>query len=88
MVHSIVIAMEEIRLEDDKVSHESESKDGAVKITSTVKKKLVHFLNVMTIEPMMFLQALGWQITSIATSQMILYKTCRGKRRYTYDIMI
>ena len=79
----MVIAREGIRLEDDKVSQKSESKDGAVKITSTVKKKLFHFLNVMTIEPMMFIQALGWQITSIATSQMILYKTCRGKRRYT-----
>ena len=71
--------MEEIRLEDDKVSQKSNSENGSVKITGTVKKKLLHFLTVMTIEPMMFVQAFGWQITSIAQSQMILYKTCRGK---------
>ena len=75
----MVIAMEEIRLEDDKVSQKSNSENGPVKITGRVKKKLLHFLTVMTIEPMMFVQAFGWQITSIAQSQMILYKTCRGK---------
>ena len=74
--------MEEIVLEDDKVSCEkSECENGAAKNTgTTVKEKLVHFLNVMTIEPMMFLQGLGWSITSIAQSQMILYKTCRGNK--------
>ena len=42
-------------------------------------KKLSHFFDMMTIEPMMFLQGLGWCMTSISQSQMLLYKTCRGK---------
>lgn len=72
--------MEEFKLEDDnKVTQQSESEKSADDNTGTVKERFVHFLNVMTIEPMMFIQALGWSITSIAQSQMILYKTCRGR---------
>ena len=72
--------MEELKLEDDnKVSQKSECEQGADNNTGSVKERFVHFLNVMTIEPMMFLQSLGWSITSIAQSQMILYKTCRGR---------
>ena len=73
--------MEEFKLEDDnKVTEQSKSEKSEDDNTSTtVKERFVHFLNVMTIEPMMFLQALGWSITSIAQSQMILYKTCRGR---------
>ena len=78
--------MEEIELEDNKISCEkSESENGEAKNTGTLKEKFVHFLSVMTIEPMMFLQGLGWSITSIAQSQMILYKTCRGKKIHTID---
>ena len=72
--------MEEIKLEDDnKVTQQSESEKSEDDNTGSVKKRFVHFLNVMTIEPMMFIQALGWSITSISQSQMILYKTCRGR---------
>ena len=72
--------MEEFKLEDDnKVKQQSESEKSEDDNTGSVKKRFVHFLNVMTIEPMMFLQSLGWSITSIAQSQMILYKTCRGR---------
>ena len=59
--------MEDINLEDEKVPEK------------TAKEKFLHFFNIMTIEPMMFLQGLAWSITSIAYSQMILYKTCRGE---------
>ena len=78
--NSPYINMEEFKLEDDnKVSQKSECEKGADNNTGTVKERFVHFLNVMTIEPMMFIQSLGWSITSIAQSQMILFKTCRGK---------
>ena len=78
--NSPYINMEELKLEDDnKVSQKSECEKGADDNTGTVKERFVHFLNVMTIEPMMFIQSLGWSITSIAQSQMILFKTCRGK---------
>ena len=62
--------MEEIRLEEE--SDEMQRKE-------SLRKKLSHFFDVMTIEPMMFLQGLGWCMTSISQSQMLLYKTCRGK---------
>ena len=78
--NSPYINMEEFKLEDDnKVTQQSESEKSEDDNTVTVKERFVHFLNVMTIEPMMFLQSLGWSITSIAQSQMILYKTCRGR---------
>ena len=64
--------MEEIILEDEKESQECDSDNNE-------RGGTLHFLNVMTIEPMMFFQGLAWSITSIASSQMILYKTCRGK---------
>ena len=41
--------------------------------------KLVYFLGIMTIEPMMFVQGLASGISGIATEQMVLYKICRGK---------
>ena len=62
--------MEEIRLEEE--SDEMQRKE-------SLRKKLSHFFDVMTIEPMMFLQGLGWCMTSISQSQMLLYKSCRGK---------
>ena len=78
--NSPYINMEEFKLEDDnKVSQKSECEKGADDNTGTVKERFVHFLNVMTIEPMMFIQSLGWSITSIAQAQMILFKTCRGR---------
>ena len=33
----------------------------------------------MTIEPMMLVQGVAGGIAEIATSQMLVYKTCRGK---------
>ena len=71
--HKINIKMEEIRLE------EKDKGDAEIEVNATTKKKLLHFLHVMTIEPMMFLQGLGWCMTSISQNQMLLYKTCRGK---------
>ena len=62
--------MEEMRLEE---------KSDGMQIKESLRKKLSHFFDVMTIEPMMFLQGLGWCMTSISQSQMLLYKTCRGK---------
>ena len=71
--HMPNIKMEEIRLE------EKDKGDAEIEVNATTKKKLLHFLHVMTIEPMMFLQGLGWCMTSISQNQMLLYKTCRGK---------
>ena len=65
--------MEEIRLE------EKSDRDDHIERKKSLSEKLSHFLAVMTIEPMMFLQGLGWCITSISQSQMLLYKTCRGE---------
>ena len=62
--------MEEIRLDE---------KSDKMQRKESLSKKLSHFYDVMTIEPMMFLQGLGWCMTSISQSQMLLYKTCRGK---------
>ena len=41
--------------------------------------RVVHLMSVMTVEPMLFFQFLGLSLKSVAESQMILYKTCRGK---------
>ena len=64
--------MQEIGLEE-------KSEDDQMERKKSFSKKLSYFLDVMTIEPMMFLQGLGWCITSISQSQMLLYKTCRGE---------
>ena len=41
--------------------------------------RVVHLMCIMTVEPMLFFQFLGLSLKSVAESQMILYKTCRGK---------
>ena len=41
--------------------------------------RVVHLMSIMTVEPMLFFQFLGLSLKSVAESQMILYKTCRGK---------
>ena len=43
----------------------------------TMKAKLLHFISIMTIEPMMFLQALAWKMIVVSENQMLLYKICR-----------
>ena len=63
--------MEEIRLEEKRVQNDQ--------TVQTIREKFIRFFDVMTIEPMMFLQGLGWCMTSISQTQMLLYKTCRGK---------
>ena len=65
--------MEEIRLEEKK------DQDDQTERKETMREKLTRALYGMTIEPMMFLQGLGWCMTSISQTQMLLYKTCRGK---------
>ena len=46
----------------------------------TLKAKLLHFLSIMTIEPMMFLQALAWKMIVVSENQMLLYKICREEQ--------
>ena len=46
----------------------------------TVKNRMVHWMKIMTIEPIIFLQAVALNLTTISVSQMILYKTCRGDK--------
>ena len=67
------IKMEEIRLEEEK------DQDDQTERKETIREKLTRAFYGMTIEPMMFLQGLGWCMTSISQTQMLLYKTCRGK---------
>lgn len=43
----------------------------------TMKAKFLHFVSIMTIEPMMFLQALAWKMIIVSENQMLLYKICR-----------
>ena len=70
---ALSIKMEEIRLEEKRVQ------DDQTERKETIREKFKRFFDVMTIEPMMFLQGLGWCMTSISQTQMLLYKTCRGK---------
>ena len=46
----------------------------------SLKTRLVSLLSMMTIEPMMLVQGVAGGISEIATSQMLVYKTCRGLR--------
>ena len=57
--------------ESEKLEHEQEPR--------SLRTRLLHLMGVMTIEPMLFFQFLGLCLKSVAESQMILYKTCRGK---------
>ena len=52
------------------VGHEKEPR--------SLRTKLLHLMGVMTVEPMLFFQFLGLCLKTVAESQMILYKTCRG----------
>ena len=70
---ALSIKMEEIRLEEKRVQNDQTERK------ETIREKFIRFFDVMTIEPMMFLQGLGWCMTSISQTQMLLYKTCRGK---------
>ena len=76
------IKMEEIRLEEKRVQ------DDQTERKETIREKFIRFFDVMTIEPMMFLQGLGWCMTSISQTQMLLYKTCRGKIGQADDLYI
>ena len=57
----------------------SDAGDAKSKRGDLLLGKLVYFLGIMTIEPMMFVQGLASGISGIATEQMVLYKICRGK---------
>ena len=57
----------------------SEQQEYGSKI-ETMKAKLLHFLSIMTIEPMMFLQALAWKMIVVSENQMLLYKICREEQ--------
>ena len=46
----------------------------------TFKEKISHVLSIMTIEPMMFLQAVAWKMIVVSENQMLLYKICREER--------
>ena len=46
----------------------------------TFKAKILHVLSIMTIEPMMFLQAVAWKMIVVSENQMLLYKICREER--------
>ena len=68
-------------------TNEKEQNNGNVKESDNVEpehqrssmSRVVHLMSVMTVEPMLFFQFLGLSLKSVAESQMILYKTCRGK---------
>ena len=71
--------MEELTTEKN-VSHDNESeKIEEQDDPSSLRTKVLHLMGVMTVEPMLFFQFLGLSLKSVAESQMILYKTCRGK---------
>lgn len=71
--------MEELTTEKN-VSHENESeKIEEQEDPISLRTKVLHLMGVMTVEPMLFFQFLGLSLKSVAESQMILYKTCRGK---------
>ena len=46
----------------------------------TLKAKILHFKSIMSIEPMMFIQALAWKMIVVSENQMLLYKICREER--------
>ena len=79
---ALSIKMEEIRLEEKRVQNDQTERK------ETIREKFIRFFDVMTIEPMMFLQGLGWCMTSISQTQMLLYKTCRGKIDQADDLYI
>ena len=67
-------------------TNEKEQNNGNEKESDNVEpeqmssmSRVVHLMSVMTVEPMLFFQFLGLSLKSVAESQMILYKTCRGK---------
>ena len=64
---------------EKKVSHDNESDTEHEQEPRSLRTRLLHLMGVMTIEPMLFFQFLGLCLKSVAESQMILYKTCRGK---------
>ena len=67
---------EESNIETEDIQRDNETDE------NNLWSQLLHFLSVMTIEPMLFFQFLGFSIIGVAQSQMILYKTCRGKINY------
>ena len=71
--------MEELTTEKN-VSHENESeKIEEQEDPISLRTKVLHLLGGMTVERMLFFQFFGLSLKSVAESQMILYKTCRGK---------
>ena len=62
--------------ESDNVEPEQSSSMSRVE---HLMSRVVHLMSIMTVEPMLFFQFLGLSLKSVAESQMILYKTCRGK---------
>ena len=54
----------------------SKQQECAIKL-ETMKTKLLQFISIMTIEPMMFLQALAYKMIVVSENQMLLYKICR-----------
>ena len=70
--------MEELTMEKY-VSHDTESeKFEEQEEPCSLRTKVLQLMGVMTVEPMLFFQFLGLSLKSVAESQMILYKTCRG----------
>ena len=45
---------------------------------------LVSMLGLVTIDPMMFLECMATQISTIPREQMILYKICRGNSSHLH----
>ena len=46
----------------------------------TFRAKILHFKSIISIEPMMFIQALAWKMIVVSENQMLLYKICREER--------
>ena len=69
--------MKEIKHEeqtgDDQVVEQNDGRDNL-----SVTKKIMYYLNGVTVEPVVFFHYLAFAITMVSTNQMIVYKTCRG----------
>ena len=72
--------MEELHTNEKEQTNGNEKKSDNVEHEQrSPMSRVEHLMSVMTVEPMLFFQFLGLSLKSVAESQMILYKTCRGK---------
>ena len=64
------------------IKHEEQTGDDQVEEDGrdnlSVTKKIMYYLNGVTVEPVVFFHYLAFAITMVSTNQMIVYKTCRG----------